>query len=120
MTPGLFIKLLVGAFILSVCFNLYQCDNGRDLNKELSDVRLEIKGVKKDRDSLRLDLISTRDSLDIAFTTIKYANYETQKAREEKQFYKAKYEKSKFIGYRNDHERDSVLSTIFSSFSPVR
>lgn len=120
MSQSLFIKILVGIVIFFVCLNLYQLDRGRDHDKELRDVQAEIKTTKKERDVLRKDLKFTRDSLVIAFNTIDAAHQETQKAKEEKQFYKSRYEKVKFVGFNTDAQRDSVLAKLFITFRPIR
>lgn len=120
MTQNIFYKVLIGVAILSVCFNLYQCDNGRDYKTELSLIQSQKKALIKERDDMKLGIKSTRDSLKIAFTTIIIAKAETQQAKRETQIIQTRYEKIIFIGYRNDHERDSICAILYPSFRPVR
>lgn len=92
--------------------------------KESDLKQSEIDGLKrsnrKERDSLETRLAITRDSLTVAFETIRQSRKESQEAHERTQRMIKNYEKILFIRFSNDAQRDSALSRLYPSFRPIR
>jgi hypothetical protein len=89
-------------------------------NSEMIRLEAERDRALRNIDSLEYSLSKTRDSLEIAFYTIRIAKAEVYIARQETIKFKKQYEAVKFIPYRNDAERDSVLAELYPSFRSVR
>ncbi len=115
MSKSISIKILVGVAIFSVCLNLYQCDENRDFKTELHDVSLRIKAKESERDSMKLELGVTRDSLKVAFNTILVAKDETRVALENNKLTQARYEKIIFKRYANDSARNAAISELYNT-----
>src|SRR5689334_10219032 len=91
-----------------------------EARKESDLQQSEINGLKKsnkeEADRLRSELAITRDSLNVAFETIRIANKETQEAHERTQRIIKRYEQIIFISYTSDSARHRKLSELYPSY----
>lgn len=93
----------------------------RDVNRiQQSEIKHLREVNKKEKDSLQTQLAITRDSLSVAFETIRQARIESQEAHERTQRMIKNYEKIIFVRFSNDAQRDSALSKLYTSFRPIR
>lgn len=60
----------------------------------------------------------TKDSLDIAFSTIKFANFERIKAEQKAREAMRKYNDIKFVRYESDTARNNALKQLYRSYTP--
>lgn len=110
MKTALFLSLLLNLVLLFWIFDSHQTDsdNLKALNKEL-------KFHKSQADSLSNVAGKIQDSLDIAFVTIRNLNEQRERAHEQTETWRKKYNGVKFKPLANDKERDSVLRQLYPS-----
>lgn len=94
-----------------------------ETRKESDLQQSEIEGLKKrnksERDSMETRLALTRDSLFIAFETIRQATKDRELAHERTQKLIRNYEKIIFVTL-NDSSRNSELIKLYPSFKPTQ
>jgi hypothetical protein len=102
-------KILI---IILVCIILFSIKTPKPTNEQY---RRTIDSLTYERDLLEQKYLLTKDSLEIAFNTIRHDKAILDSLRSQIATSKKRYEK---IVYRNytDHQRDSVLRTIYPSF----
>lgn len=92
-----------------------------EMNKQNDLLQAEIDGLKRENkiqaDSLNKALLLTRDSLSIAFETIRIANKERQEAHERTQRIIRNYEKIIFVTH-TDSSRTATLKQLYPTFKP--
>lgn len=90
-----------------------------EMKKENSLLQTELDGRKKEnvreRDSLQTQLAITRDSLNVAFATLRQARIESQEARERSQKTIDNLRKIIFIVH-TDSSRTAELKTLYKSY----
>ncbi len=113
---NLFTKIAIALLIISACYNLYQCGKERDYDKELKDVRSAIKKTEEERDSIKHDLKLTRDTIEIAFNTIRIAKNETAQAKQEKLNAIKYYESIVYVRFDNDTLRAGAITELYPTY----
>lgn len=88
-------------------------DRNRVLQSEVDGLRIE---TKKEKDSLNQVLKVTKDSLSIAFNTIKIANLEKVWAHEASQKEIKKLRAVVHVVYENDSLRINALKELYKTF----
>lgn len=84
-------------------------------NAGIKALESKIKHHEAEADSARDRALKTKDSLDIAFTTIRYLNEQTERAKEQTRIAEKKYNSIRLIQYKTDEQRDSVLKRLYPS-----
>lgn len=87
--------------------------------QELKDNERSLKAEKKEAiqkaDEALDEAKATRDSLEIAFATIRSLSEQTERARQETNAWRMKYQAVKIVRFKTDSERDSVLLALYPS-----
>lgn len=104
--------LITLAFLVSLWWNY---DNLTTAEASSKALRKEIRHHQHRADSLESYALATKDSLDVAFTTIKYLNVATEEAKEKLRKREAN-EKIIYVRFDNDTLRNSALSELYPSF----
>lgn len=110
----LILSLIIIVLVTFMTLNFIE-DRKEDNLKQTTINGLRLQN-KKEKDSLENVLKVTRDSLDIAFNTIKIATAERIEAHERTQRIIKNYEKIIFIRYASDSARHRKLSELFPSY----
>lgn len=111
--------LFVGIFIIIGIFTAIGVlvTEMRTINRvQQSEIDALRERNKAEKDSLTNALMTTRDSLQIAFETIHQAAKERQEAHERTQRIIKNYEKIIFIRYTSDSARHRKLSELFPTY----
>lgn len=112
--------ILIFAFIILVLIGIVWVGVS-EMNDQNRVLQSEIEGLKREnqaeRDSLNKALLLTRDSLSIAFETIRIANKERQEAHERTQRIIRNYEKIIFVTH-TDSSRTATLKQLYPTFNP--
>lgn len=99
---------------LLVCLWLLY-DQNTTASVKVRTLESEIKHHKNNADSLHSYATATKDSLNIAFTTIRYLNVDKQEAHNETVKWRTKYENIRFKPLPNDRVRDSLWAELYPS-----
>lgn len=109
-----FAIVIIALFALIWVFVTEMNDRNRVLQSEIEGLKRENQA---ERDSLNKTLLLTRDSLSIAFETIRIANKERQEAHERTQRIIRNYEKIIFVTH-TDSSRTATLKQLYPTFNP--
>jgi len=81
----------------------------------VKDFELQVRHHKSLADSAQRYTIGLKDSLEIAFTTIRFIQVEKEKERELRIKAEKKYQDIRVVRFKTDEQRDSVLKVLYPS-----
>ena len=111
-------SILLAIALIGSLFLYFNKPSGH--NREIKRLENEIKVHKYKADSLNQYAKGLKDSLNIAFNTIKLQDAKIKQDSIKAFKAKKRYESIIFKPIANDHQRDSLLSELYPSFHPVR
>lgn len=111
-------SILLAIALIGSLFLYFNTPSGHD--QEIKRLENQIKAHKHKADSLNQYAKGLKDSLNIAFNTIKIQDANVKQDSIKAFKARKRYESIIFKPIANDHQRDSLLSELYPSFRPVR